>query len=94
MLERGGYLPQEPENWDVKAVFVDEKYVPQETWLDKEGAAFRPGTYYYVGGSSKMYGAAMLRLRERDFEDLEHAAGISPAWPISYRDLAPYYDPR
>ena len=92
ILERGGYLPQEPDNWDVRAVFYDQKYVPQETWLDKEGAAFRPGTYYYVGGSSKMYGGTMLRLRERDFGDLEHAGGISPAWPITYRQLASYYD--
>jgi choline dehydrogenase-like flavoprotein len=92
ILERGGYLPQEPENWDVAAVFFHQKYLPQETWLDKEGTAFRPGTYYYVGGSSKMYGGTMLRLRERDFEDLEHAGGVSPAWPITYRQLAPYYD--
>ena len=69
MLERGDYLPREPENWDVSAVFNDKRYVPKETWLDKKGVPFRPGTYYYVGGSSKMYGAAMLRLRERDFED-------------------------
>src|SRR6202022_2634876 len=79
ILERGGFLPQEPENWDVHAVFLDQKYVPQETWLDKNGVAFRPGTYYYVGGSSKMYGAAMLRLRERDFEALKPAGGVSPA---------------
>ena len=92
MLERGDYLPQEPENWDVDSVFAHQKYVPQETWLDKAGHAFRPGTYYYVGGSSKMFGAAMLRLREKDFGELEHAAGVSPAWPITYRQLAPYYD--
>jgi choline dehydrogenase-like flavoprotein len=92
ILERGDYLPQEPENWDVHAVFGNQRYVPQEFWLDKDGKAFRPGTYYYVGGSSKMYGAAMLRLRERDFENLEHAGGVSPAWPISYHQLAPYYD--
>jgi len=92
ILERGDYLPQEPENWDVNAVFVSQKYVPLETWLDKEGTAFRPGTYYYVGGSSKMYGAAMLRLREKDFEELEHAGGVSPSWPITYCQLAPYYN--
>jgi choline dehydrogenase-like flavoprotein len=92
ILERGGFLPQEPENWDVNAVFFRQKYVPQETWLDKEGTAFRPGTYYYVGGSSKLYGGAMLRLRERDFGELEHAEGLSPAWPMTYRQLAPYYD--
>lgn len=92
ILERGDYLPQEADNWNVNSVFARQKYVPSETWLDKAGTAFRPGTYYYVGGSSKMYGAAMLRLRERDFEELEHADGVSPAWPISYRQLAPYYD--
>ena len=92
ILERGGYLPQEPQNWDVHSVFFDQRYVPEETWLDKNGAAFRPGTYYYVGGSSKMYGAAMLRLRERDFEELVHAGGVSSAWPINYQQLAPYYD--
>ena len=92
LLERGDYLPQERENWDVDAVFANQRYVPTETWLDKDGVAFRPGTYYYVGGSSKMFGAAMLRLREKDFEVLEHAGGVSPAWPITYRQLAPYYD--
>jgi choline dehydrogenase-like flavoprotein len=92
MLERGGYLPQEPQNWDVASVFFDKRYVPQETWLDRDGVAFRPGTYYYVGGSSKLYGAAMLRLRARDFEQLQHHGGVSPAWPITYRQLAPYYD--
>lgn len=92
ILERGDFLPREEENWDVHAVFASQKYVPEETWLDKEGNAFRPGTYYYVGGSSKMYGAAMLRLRERDFGEIEHAGGVSPAWPILYRQLAPYYD--
>lgn len=92
ILERGDYLPQEPENWDVNSVFAKQRYVPQETWLDKAGKAFRPGTYYYVGGSSKMYGAAMLRLRQRDFGELEHAGGVSPAWPITYHQLAPYYD--
>jgi choline dehydrogenase-like flavoprotein len=91
ILERGDYLPQEPENWDVAAVFGKQRYVPQERWLDKNGTEFRPGTYYYVGGSSKMYGAAMLRLRESDFKELEHAEGVSPAWPISYQQLAPYY---
>ena len=92
ILERGDYLPREPENWDVDAVFAKQRYVPAETWLDKHSVAFRPGTYYYVGGSSKMFGAAMLRLREKDFQELEHAGGVSPPWPITYRQLAPYYD--
>ena len=91
LLERGTYLPQEPENWSVGEVFGNQRYVPEETWLDKNGTAFRPGTYYYVGGSSKMFGASMLRFREQDFAELEHEDGISPAWPITYSDLASYY---
>ena len=91
LLERGDYLPQEPENWNVEAVFGSQRYVPRETWLDKEGTDFRPGTYYYVGGSSKMFGASMIRFREQDFGELEHEGGISPAWPIQYSELAPYY---
>ncbi|OGQ51460.1 MAG: hypothetical protein A3J24_12050 [Deltaproteobacteria bacterium RIFCSPLOWO2_02_FULL_53_8] len=92
MLERGFSLPRESQNWDVKAVFHDKRYVPQEEWMDKDGQRFRPGNYYYVGGSSKLFGGTMMRFRERDFEALEHAGGVSPAWPIRYSDLAPYYD--
>src|SRR5580693_534828 len=91
LLERGTYLPQEPENWSAQEVFGNQRYVPEETWLDKNGTAFRPGIYYYVGGCSKMFGATMLRLREQDFGELEHEDGTSPAWPIKYSELAPYY---
>ena len=92
ILERGDYLPVEKENWDVNAIFFKKRYVPTETWLDKKGKLFRPGNYYYVGGSSKLFGGTMLRLREEDFAELEHADGVSPAWPITYEELAPYYD--
>ncbi|MGP8446442.1 GMC oxidoreductase [Burkholderia vietnamiensis] len=40
----------------------------------------------------KLFGAAMFRLREADFGALEHEERVSPAWPISYHDLEPYYD--
>ena len=92
MLERGVSLPRERQNWEVQEVFHHKRYVPQEEWLDKEGASFRPGNYYYVGGSSKLFGATMMRMREKDFEAVQHAGGTSPAWPIRYADLAPYYD--
>src|SRR6266542_1429700 len=67
VLERGGYLPRERENWSTKAVFIDSKYRANETWQDKDGHPFHPGTQYFVGGNTKVYGAALLRLRERDF---------------------------
>ncbi|MBL8576229.1 MAG: GMC family oxidoreductase [Mesorhizobium sp.] len=92
IVERGDYVPREPENWSVKTVFFDRKYKARDTWIDRTGKPFDPGMYYNVGGSTKFYGGAMFRLRERDFEDVEHKGGVSPAWPFRYHDLAPYYD--
>src|SRR5213080_1721076 len=92
LLERGGYLPREPENWDSAEVFLKERYLSGEEWLDKDGNSFRPHQQYFVGGNTKFYGAILFRLRERDFGEIRHRGGVSPAWPISYEDLAPYYD--
>jgi choline dehydrogenase-like flavoprotein len=91
ILERGGWLPREQENWDAEAVFMHNRYVPQETWYDKAGKAFQPGVHYWVGGATKLYGAALYRLRREDFGELRHHDGISPAWPISYAEMEPYY---
>ena len=91
LLERGGYLPREPENWDSHEIFGKERYVAQELWYDKYGTPFRPHAQYFVGGNTKVYGAILFRLRERDFGPVKHYGGVSPAWPISYRDLEPYY---
>lgn len=92
ILERGGQLPREDDNWDIGAVFHRKKYTAHDVWYDKDDQPFRPAVYYYIGGCSKFFGASMVRLRERDFESLEHEEGTSPAWPIRYSDLAPYYD--
>ncbi len=91
LLERGDYLTRTRANWDAQTVFVDGAYQAKETWYGRDGRTFRPGLHYYVGGNSKMYGAALLRLRERDFEQLHHKDGISPAWPLKYDTFEPYY---
>jgi choline dehydrogenase-like flavoprotein len=91
VLERGDYLPREAENASVDAVFHQKRYRSVDTWTDEQGRPFNPGIHYYVGGNTKVYGAAMMRLRERDFEDLEHEDGLSPAWPIDYATLEPHY---
>jgi choline dehydrogenase-like flavoprotein len=91
LVERGGWLVREKENWDPHAVFVQERYHTAEMWYDRDHRPFRPGTNYYVGGNTKFYGAVLLRMRERDFEQVAHHDGVSPAWPLSYRDFAPYY---
>lgn len=92
ILERGQHLPREAENWSPKAVFIDRRYRTAEHWYDKTGRAFTPNTHYWVGGNTSFYGAALMRMRGRDFTNVQHAGGISPAWPISLTDLAPYYD--
>ena len=91
ILERGGWLPREKQNWDAEDVFVENRYVSKDIWYTKDGKPFQPGVYYHVGGATKMYGAQLYRLRERDFGELRHQDGLSPAWPISYADLEPYY---
>ena len=91
LIERGGWLKREPENWSAEEVFEKGRYVSKGLWRDKNGKEFQPGTYHYVGGMTKMYGAALFRLRERDFMGFAHYDGMSPAWPISYYDLEPYY---
>jgi choline dehydrogenase-like flavoprotein len=92
ILERGEYLPREQANWDAKAVFVDNRYQANETWTNAEGKAFSPALHYCVGGNSKVYGAALFRLRERDFDEITHAGGVSPAWPLGYAAFEKYYD--
>jgi choline dehydrogenase-like flavoprotein len=91
VLERGDWLPREIENWDAEAVFVENRYVSTDTWYDGQGTAFQPQVHYFVGGATKFYGAALYRLRERDFGELKHHDGISPAWPIGYDVMEPYY---
>ena len=91
LIERGDYLPRSRANWDSKTVFVDGEYQASETWYDKGGKPFHPGLHYFVGGNSKVYGAALFRLRERDFEEVFHSDGISPAWPLKYEAFEPYY---
>jgi choline dehydrogenase-like flavoprotein len=92
LIERGDYLPRSQQNWDSKTVFVDGAYQADETWYGADGSSFHPGLHYYVGGNSKVYGAALFRLRERDFGEIRHQHGISPAWPLGYADFAPFYD--
>ena len=91
VIERGDFLPQERENWDAEAVMQKGRYVSTDPWLDKHGKPFQPGSHYFVGGATKMYGAAHFRLRARDFEELAHFEGISPAWPLRYSDFEPWY---
>ncbi len=91
LLERGNFLPREMENWDPEAVFVGGRYISEETWYDAAGKPFQPQVHYFVGGATKMYGAALYRLRPQDFQEIRHVDGVSPAWPLAYDDFEPWY---
>ncbi|KJK42697.1 dehydrogenase [Lentzea aerocolonigenes] len=91
LLERGNFLPREKENWDPDQVRANGRYVSRDTWYDGEGRPFQPKVYYFVGGATKMYGAALYRLRPGDFGELRHVDGLSPAWPLGYDDFEPWY---
>jgi choline dehydrogenase-like flavoprotein len=91
LLERGDWLRREPQNWQAQDVFVDGRYTSPDTWYYANGEPFQPQVHYFVGGATKLYGAALYRLRREDFGPLRHHDGISPAWPISYEDMEPYY---
>ncbi len=93
LLNRLGSLPREADNWNPQALFTQDRYKSGEVWTDAAtGEPFRPAMYHWLGGNTKVYGSALLRMRPEDFDELETLEGTSPAWPISYADLAPYYD--
>src|SRR5437899_3413543 len=90
-IERGPYVRREKDNWNWRAVNAEGKYNTKELWRNADGTELHPHTNYYVGGNTKFYGAALFRLREQDFGEIKHYGGTSPAWPISYDELEPYY---
>jgi choline dehydrogenase-like flavoprotein len=91
LLERGDYLPREPQNWLAGDVFAEGRYQSEDTWYDGREKPFAPQVHYFVGGATKLFGAALYRLRAEDFGELQHQDGVSPAWPISYDEIEPYY---
>jgi choline dehydrogenase-like flavoprotein len=91
ILERGDYVRREKDNWNPQAVNVDAKYNTKEMWRDLDGKELHPHTNYYVGGNTKFYGAALFRLRQKDFGEVRHHGGLSPAWPVAYDEMEPYY---
>ena len=91
VLERGDFMPLEEQNRVNVDVFKKERYRAPERWYNKNGEAFSPQTNYAVGGNTKIYGSALVRMREKDFEEVEHQEGISPAWGVNYSDFEPYY---
>lgn len=91
ILERGERLTRTAEATDARAIFQRGHYRPKETWDDHAGRPFNPGNYAYVGGNTKFYGAVLIRYRREDFAEMAHEEGVSPAWPIPYAAIEPWY---
>ena len=86
-------MPREAENWDSKAVWIDKRY-SQRRQVDRRRHRqdrSRPSSTTTWAGNTKVYGAILFRFRERDFDEIQHVDGVSPAWPIGYDDLEPWY---
>lgn len=91
ILERGDRMPFSEQNRTDVDIFKKERYHAPEQWYDEDGEPFSPQTNYAVGGNTKVYGAALMRFREKDFEAVNYQDGLAPEWPIQYADLEPYY---
>lgn len=69
-------------------VWADEKLNPY---------SYDPSSPYYwvrvrrIGGRTLVWGRASWRLSDFEFRGKDHD-GFGDNWPITYRDLAPYYD--
>ena len=77
LVEEGDYLQPDPARADEPSIHM--------------GELLGRGTTAFVGGPSKFYGAALYRMREQDFRATPTETGESPAWPVRYADLEPFY---
>jgi choline dehydrogenase-like flavoprotein len=90
LIEKGDYLPTDGSTLDIDRVVHQGEFLSRESWLDGAGRPLTPEEHFNVGGKTKWYGAALLRFAEHEFaDDVAHGCR---GWPITLRDLAPYYD--
>ena len=90
LLEKGEPLPQDGSTQDVDKVIRQGLFKSREAWLDGDGQEFTPEEYFNLGGKTKWYGAAVLRMDAHEFAaDPGHQCR---AWPIDAAELAPYYE--
>jgi len=97
LIERGRWVDRDDSAWDPRSILLDRKYRSATAFETPRVGFGRTRTFpdEFVGGKSVVYGAASFRLREGDFQLRERYPGLCPDlvdWPISYRDLAPFYD--
>ena len=68
VLERGGAMALEDQNVADVDLFRKDRYHPKsERWFGPDGDPFAPQTTYARGGNTKIWGAVLERMREKDF---------------------------
>lgn len=79
--------------WKINA-YTEQFFVNPKT----DPYALAPGTDFHwtrihaVGGRTIVWGRVSLRFAQFDFKPRSLQDGAGEDWPISYQDLAPYYD--
>src|SRR6202034_2489693 len=81
-----------------QAAFGGEFMAPNGAWeiegepyTTAEGSRFRWFRSRIVGGRTNHWGRIALRMAPVDFKARSHD-GMGDDWPLTYEDLAPYYD--
>ena len=79
--------------WKIDA-YTEHLYVnPRvDRYAVAEGTDFHWTRIHAVGGRTNTWGRVSLRMSEADFKPKSMQDGYGEDWPISYSDLAPYYD--
>src|SRR3546814_1006613 len=86
LLEKGEKLPDDGTTLEVEHVIRRATFACHEDWLDRHGPA-RLQEYANLGGKTKWYGAALLRMEPREFAaDPRHS---HHGWPIAFEELKP-----
>lgn len=87
---RGGGTPEKP--FGFYDATVDGGWeVPGEPYTSAEGTDFRWWRARMLGGRTNHWGRISLRMGEYDFKPYSRD-GLGFDWPMSYDDVAPYYD--
>ncbi|OAI54597.1 choline dehydrogenase [Planctomycetaceae bacterium SCGC AG-212-F19] len=94
LVERGERPAANSDGHDEQATLIDKRPYDDRT-VRVNGVARQLYVGGVLGGSTTLYGAALLRPSEDDFHPGRYYGNRLPRavwdWPITYRDLEPYY---
>jgi choline dehydrogenase-like flavoprotein len=94
LLERGNRYPPQEQAHGEQAMLIDKKPCDDRP-VRVNGTPRRLYAGSVLGGSTALYGAALLRPSEDDFHPGKHYGRRLPRaiweWPTTYRQLEPYY---